>query len=253
MRETTFIYALKDPRTNEIRYIGKANDPKERYSNHINKCRDKNTHKRNWINNLRQEKLKPILEILEEVPIDKWKEYEKMYIKKYIVEGCILMNYTEGGDGCTFGNKTSYKKGEGGRKIVMLDKNGVYIRTFNMIIDAEKELNSKSIFSSISKSRKTSKGYSFLYEEEYLNMTDQDIKKHVEWLKPKKLISNKTSYKEREVIQYDLKMIFIKNWISLAEAEKALNISKSSICQCAKGKNKTGGGFIWKYKNNENN
>ena len=40
----------------------------------------------------------------------------------------------------------------------------------------------------------------------------------------------------------------IKNWISLAEAEKALNISKSSICQCAKGKNKTGGGFIWKYK-----
>jgi len=104
MRSTTFIYALKDPRTNIIRYIGKANEPYKRYKNHLNKCRDKNTHKRNWINSLREEKLKPVLEILEEVSIDKWKDYERMYIKKYI--DCDLMNYTDGGDGATFANKT---------------------------------------------------------------------------------------------------------------------------------------------------
>ena len=53
MRKTTFIYALKDPRTNIIRYIGKANEPYKRYKKHLNKCRDKNTHKRNWINSLK--------------------------------------------------------------------------------------------------------------------------------------------------------------------------------------------------------
>jgi len=116
MRETTFIYALKDPRTNIIRYVGKANDPYVRYRHHLIKCRDKNTHKRNWINNLRNQNLKPILEILEEVPIDKWKEYEKMYIKKYSDEGCDLMNYTDGGDGATFANSTSFKKGDGAKK-----------------------------------------------------------------------------------------------------------------------------------------
>lgn len=249
MRETTFIYALKDPRTDKIRYIGKANDPDERYRNHINKCRDKNTHKRNWINNLRQEKLKPILEVLEEVPIEQWKDYEKMYIKKYINEGCDLMNYTEGGDGATFGNSGSFKKGENGKKIVMLDKEGNYIKTFNMIIEAEEELCSKSIFGVIIKRRKTSKGYSFLYEKEYLNMTEQDMRNHIEWLKPEKLVSNKTSFPEVEIIQYDLKMNFIRNWLSLAEAEKKLNISKSAICQCTSGRNKTAGGYIWKYKN----
>lgn len=47
-----FIYALSDPRTNQIRYIGKANNPYNRYSNHYNSARDKNTHKRNWINRM---------------------------------------------------------------------------------------------------------------------------------------------------------------------------------------------------------
>jgi len=249
MRTTTFIYALKDPRDNKIRYIGKANDPHERYSNHINKCRDKNTHKRNWINNLRNEKLRPILEILEEVPIEEWKEFEKMYIKTYSDEGCDLMNYTEGGDGCTFGNKTSYKKGEGGKKIVMLDKDGNYIKSFDMIQDAQKELNTVSTVSSIlAKNQKTSKGFLFLLESEYKKMNNDDIQIYVEYCKPKKLGVNKTSYPEVEIFQYDLDKNFIKKWKSLAEASKILKINKSAICQCCSGKSKSSGGFFWSYK-----
>lgn len=247
MRVTTFIYALKDPRSDKIRYIGKANNPEERYHNHINKCRDKNTHKRNWINNLRQEKLKPILEVLEEVPIDQWKDYEKMYIRKYLNEGCDLMNYTEGGDGCTFGNQTSYKKGEGGKKIVMLDKEGNYVKTFNMIKDAEEELGVKSINCVLYKTRKKIKGFSFLFLEEYNKMSEQDINNHTKWLKQKRG-TNKTSYVEVEIYQYDLESNFIKKWKSLADASKILNISKSAICQCAKGRNKTSNGYIWSYK-----
>lgn len=250
MRSTTFIYALKDPRTNIIRYIGKANEPYKRYKNHLNKCRDKNTHKRNWINSLREEKLKPVLEILEEVSIDKWKDYERMYIKKYI--DCDLMNYTDGGDGATFANKTSFKKGDGARKIVMLDKQGKYIKSFDMISDAAKEHNvhNGTIWFVLNKQRKTCRNYIFLYEEEYLNMNSEDIKKHVNWIKPKISTTNKTSYPEKEIYQYDLNNNFIKKWKSLADASKFICVSKSAICNCAKGLSKTSGGFIWSYKNN---
>jgi len=249
MRETTFIYALKDPRTNKIRYIGKANNPNERYSNHINKCRDKNTHKRNWINNLREEKLRPVLEILEEVPIDKWIEYEKMYIKKYANEDCELLNYTEGGDGSTFGNKGSFKKGDGAKKIIMMDKEGNYIKSFNKIGDAEKELQTNgSVSGVLIKNQKTCKGYLFLYENEYKNMNSDDINKYINSAKPKIKKSNITSYKEVEIFQYDLKMNFITKWKSLAEASKSLKISKPAICLCAKGKTKSSAGFFWSYK-----
>ena len=246
--KTTFIYALKDPRTNIVRYVGKANDPYKRYQNHINKCRDKNTHKRNWINNLKQEKLKPILEILEEVPVDKWKEFEKMYIKKYKDAGCDLMNYTEGGDGCTFANKTSFKKGDNARKIVMLDKNGNLIKTFDKGIDACVFIGVKGINHILSKKRKTTKNMIFFYEDEYIKMNENDIKEHINWIKPKILVANKTSFKEVEILQYELNGNFIRCWKSLAEASKTLNINKVAICHCAKGKTKSSGGFFWSYK-----
>ena len=40
----------------------------------------------------------------------------------------------------------------------------------------------------------------------------------------------------------------IKEWQSGREAERILGIRQSSICWCCKGKSKTAGGFIWRYK-----
>lgn len=249
MKTTTFIYALKDPNTNNVRYIGKANDPYVRFRHHLIKCRDKNTHKRNWINKLKDDNLKPILEILDEVPIDNWQKYEKMYIKKYLNDGCDLMNYTDGGDGATFANKTSYKKGEGGKRVVMLNKDGHYIKTFNMIKDAEEELGTIcSVSGVIRKNQKTSKGFLFLLEDEYKKMNDFDIENYVNSKKEIQKTSNKTSYTDVEIFQYDLEMNFIKKWKSLSEASKELKISKPAICHCAKGKSKKSAGYIWSYK-----
>ena len=248
MKET-YIYILKDPRTNKVRYVGKANNPEYRFKNHINKCRDKNTHKRNWINELRKEKLKPILEIIDKVSIEKRKEYEKFYIKKYLNDGCDLVNYTEGGDGCTYGNQTSFKPGNGARKIVMLDKKGNYLRTFDMILDAENYLGNTNngVMQVLIKRNKTCKGLLFIYEEEYKNMTKEDIQKIVEdsiyVAKP-----NSGSWEEKSILQYDTNGILIKEWKSLSEASKKLNISKPAICHCLKNKSKTSNGFIWKYK-----
>jgi len=247
---TTFIYALKDPTDNKVRYIGKANDPHKRYGDHLNSGRDKNTHKRNWINKLKKENLRPILEILIEVPIEDWKKYEKEYIRKYIKDGCDLVNYTEGGEGLSFGNLTSFKSGHGSKKIVMLSRNGNYIKTFNSISEASTKINkSGSLINKVlAKRKKTCNNCIFIYEKDYLKMTDIDIKNIVELAKPKPPSSNIGSYKEREIFQYDLNKNFIRKWKSLSEASKNLNIYTEGICLCAKMKYKSAGGFFWSYK-----
>jgi len=96
----TYIYILKDPTTNKIRYVGKSNNPKSRYSKHIkdsekHKC---NSHKENWIRKLLRENKKPILEIVESVNYDKWKEKEREWIFNLKKQGVELTNSTEGGD-----------------------------------------------------------------------------------------------------------------------------------------------------------
>lgn len=90
--KTTFIYGLKDPETNEIRYVGKANNPRSRFTRHL---RDKSkTYKVNWINKLKSKNLIPELIIIEEVSFDIWQEREKHYIKLF----SHLTNLTEGGE-----------------------------------------------------------------------------------------------------------------------------------------------------------
>lgn len=50
------------------------------------------------------------------------------------------------------------------------------------------------------------------------------------------------------ILQYTLNGEFIKEWQSTRQPEKELNISSGNICKCCKGKLKTCGGYIWKYK-----
>src|SRR3989344_4471150 len=107
---TTFIYILIDPNTKLVRYVGKSNKPKRRYYKHCSKS-NKNTHKVNWINKLLNENKKPILEIIDEVPIEDWQFWEVYWVSQFKTWGFNLTNNTNGGDGCTFANKTSFKKG----------------------------------------------------------------------------------------------------------------------------------------------
>ena len=53
-----------------------------------------------------------------------------------------------------------------------------------------------------------------------------------------------------KIIQYDKNMNFIKEWNSIAEVEKELNINHSNIVTvCKQNTNrKYAGGYIWRYK-----
>ena len=87
----TYIYKLIDPRNNKIRYVGKTINIKRRYKQHLYE-KDK-SHKSLWVQSLRNQKLKPIIEILENCNYDNWKEREIYWIKQFD----NLTNLQEGG------------------------------------------------------------------------------------------------------------------------------------------------------------
>jgi hypothetical protein len=95
--ETTFIYALCDPRTFEVRYVGKSDDPYKRYCHHlIDKSK---TYKVNWIQSLLKLNLLPIRQILEECDKSIWQQREQDWINFYKKIGSDLTNLADGGIG----------------------------------------------------------------------------------------------------------------------------------------------------------
>lgn len=99
-RKPWYIYALCDPISSEVRYIGKSVDPEFRLECHIQEASEGcKTFKSNWIRWLFKHNLKPSLRILDLGYGESWIEAEKFYIKFYREEvGANLTNYTEGGD-----------------------------------------------------------------------------------------------------------------------------------------------------------
>lgn len=97
MNNTVKIYSLKDPITNEIRYIGKTIQTlNTRLSKHVNTCFYRRTYKECWIYSLFKKGKKPLIELVEETTSFDWETREKYWIKFY--EGKVkLTNLSEGG------------------------------------------------------------------------------------------------------------------------------------------------------------
>jgi predicted GIY-YIG superfamily endonuclease len=252
--KNTFIYGLYCPLTGDIKYIGKSNDVKSRYRKHKQMC-DNNHLKNDWIRVLMEKKLEPIVKIIEEVSIDKWKEKEKFYIRYYTELGFTLLNVCGGGNGMSFGNITSFK-GKPPVKVVCLDKQGNYIRTFDSIKDANK-FAGKKVFNVLVGKRKSSGGYLWLYESKYSKMSDTEIENYV--LKSNENNSKNngesTRYKKgdkplnmKKINQLDMNGQLIRIWDSIVEASLFISGKKTSaISNCLNKKCKTALGFKWSY------
>lgn len=94
----TYIYALTEPDTGEIRYIGKSIRPLGRLADH---CNDPSkTHRTNWIQSLLSNGKRPGMVVLEEVADgDRWQDVERAWIARGRSAGWRLTNCTSGGDG----------------------------------------------------------------------------------------------------------------------------------------------------------
>jgi hypothetical protein len=90
-----FIYALAEPNTGVVRYVGKAADPHVRVGQHL---RDRSSlRKARWLRSL---DAPPQLLILEEIPAGAdWQEAERRWIAHFRAEGADLTNHTDGGEG----------------------------------------------------------------------------------------------------------------------------------------------------------
>jgi hypothetical protein len=79
---------------------------------------------------------------------------------------------------------------------------------------------------------------------------------NLEWVSPSDNIkhaydNNLIKKYNVEIEQYTKEGVFVKLYSSLTEASKQNNMDTSSIAHVCKGRRKTAGGFIWKYKNSK--
>lgn len=96
---TVYIYGLKDPETDLIRYIGKSIRPVERLGNHMSQ-QPTMCHRSHWLQSLKRRGLQPELVILERIEgAWPWQESERFWIKYARQHGWPLTNNTDGGDG----------------------------------------------------------------------------------------------------------------------------------------------------------
>ena len=52
------------------------------------------------------------------------------------------------------------------------------------------------------------------------------------------------------ILQFTRDGTFIKEWPSVSEASRQLGIARQNFCSCCKGRHKSAGGYVWKYKFN---
>lgn len=134
--------------------------------------------------------------------------------------------------GLKMSNETKQKLREcNKRTILQYDLQNNFIAEWNTIKDASNSIGLKSTSSIrqclIGKSRQ-SHGYIWKYK----NGQPVRMKKY-----------------KRSVIQYNLNNKIIKEFNSLKEAAEVCGTTDSAILRCCKGKYKSAGGYIWRYKN----
>lgn len=95
---TTFIYCLRDPRTNAVRYVGKSTELDRRYRMHCRRV-GKNPHLNRWISQLQDMGLEPALDVLEACDSSAWRARERCWELHFRAAGEPLTNIRECGTG----------------------------------------------------------------------------------------------------------------------------------------------------------
>ncbi len=94
-----WIYILRDPRDNAIRYVGKTHRIKTRLNTHMSMAGKETNYKSKWLLHLKRLGLVPTFEIIETGTGNGWYESEQRWIRHFRAMGCALTNLTDGGPG----------------------------------------------------------------------------------------------------------------------------------------------------------
>lgn len=152
------IYALIDPITCKIRYIGRTSKKlNDRLSSHINDAKYyvRKTHKENWIRTLLNQNTRPIIKKLTEV--NGWEESYKLEVSLIEKYRDRLTNYYDKGPGCLrqcrqedrikISNTLKLKYQQGliarpkGKTIYVYKLDGTFYKEFPSIQETSRQLN----------------------------------------------------------------------------------------------------------------
>ncbi len=215
------IYALIEPITMEIKYIGKTKQElSKRLYAHMYESKTSNTKKNKWIKSLTNKGLKPKIEEIDSVLESEWEFWEMYWICQFKAWGFDLKNTDEGGKG----QSSDFMK-----------KNNPMFKKENI----EKMSNSL-------------KGNSFAKGFKHTEETKQKVKDNHSrfWLNKKRsqrTIEKISETKSKPIYQFDLNNMFIQKFNSVKEAIKKTNSDRTTLYKCLNGQAKQCNSFIWKW------
>lgn len=209
-----FIYCVKDPITNEIRYIGQTSRGKKRFYQHIRASKYKNQPICCYIKSLISKNLKPIFEVIEYCTLDNIDDKEMYYISLY--KSDKLLNLTDGGK-TTRGYKMPRHIVE---RLKSLPKPPSYWKNKKLPEDIKLK---------ISKSRigKYTKDNNSFYGKKHTEVAKHKMRNNRKDIIPVKCIENN------------------KEYVSIESAARDLNIFGETITRQLNGKQKTASGFTF--------
>lgn len=234
----TFIYGLKDPVSDEIRYVGKSNNPKSRLSRHIYDAKEtKSVHRLCWIKGLLDRGEKPILIILEECDVSVWGDRENYWISNF----SNLTNMIDGGKFCPMLNSSIVEK------MKATKKSNPQIFTEETRIKLS--ISTKSLWErGIIKPR----GEQTIEERNNRKIIMKDIWQNRSILERKRVGKLISQGRNKPVIKLDMIGNYLDEYISAKEAELKNGICKDKVSACCRNERKTAGGYKWilksKYK-----
>ncbi len=217
----TIIYTLSDPRTGEVRYIGKTKRSlKYRLAQHLRESLKPSgsTKKKNWIRQLIYINLLPVIEELDCIsPINEWQSVEQYWIAQFKSWGFNLTNMTTGGDG-----------------------------NQNQIMSPEAHIKRSQSLKGKPRPEEVRKKISESHKGKIIS---KDTREKLRLRNLGKKYSEDTKKKRyKPVLLVDQSGEFIEEYPSLQHAALAHNCRRGAISNVCSGRTKTACGLYWKFK-----
>ena len=259
---------LRTNLVNGKQYVGQTNNFEKRERDW--KCLSRsyagqvidNARKKYGLENWKVEILK---ECTNKEELNKWELY---YVEKYNTRKPNGYNMTNGGDGIEgyqhteevkkrlsyYGRYCSHHR----KNVLQYTLNGEFVKEWCSISECIRNGYSSAVGRCCLGKRKSANGFIWLFK------TSNEIPKNVKPYDFEEVYNNRSAagknrkidwsfmlYKRgKPILQYDLEGIFIREWLAGNQAAKELGINQSNIQANLKGRVKSAGGFMFKYKNN---
>jgi hypothetical protein len=240
-----FVYALIDPRNNEIKYIGATKEGHDRYKRHIRLYYlKKSTLKNNWVKSLLKQNLLPEFVVIEECTEQTLGETEEFYITYFRFLGFKLLNHMNGGYGIKphqISNEEKKRKASLAQtkyKIIDLETKQIFECPYDLS-KAYPEINKNTLFSGIRKPDLTIsiKGKFFAQL-----IPGLDIEKELHERKNRKIPKPKL-WRRKAVFEETTKRFFS----TIAEAAKELCVDPGDLSKALRNLKKQPKGFRFCY------